>query len=66
MMEIFMLIVQIIVTAVLIIGSAYLTFMSSHIVSEKKAGHRIPLPWEKKKYKVFNKADIEYRDGDNT
>lgn len=43
--------------------------MSSHIISEEKAGKRIPLPWErmfKKERKVFDKSDIEYRDGDNT
>ena len=61
-----MLIVEIIFIAVLIIGSAFLAYMSNHLVSEKKAGHSLPLPWEKKKNKVFNKADIEYRDGDNT
>jgi len=27
---------------------AFFAYMSSHLVSEKKAGHTIPLPWEKK------------------
>ena len=51
MNEIFMLIVEIIFIAVLIIGSAFLAYMSNHLVSEKKAGHSLPLPWEKKKNK---------------
>ena len=32
---------------------------------EEKKGKCIPLPWEKKR-KIFDKSDIEYRDGDNT
>jgi len=51
--------------AVLIVGF-FLTYMSSHMISEKKLGCRIPLPWEKKTAKVFDKSDIKYRDGDNT
>ena len=51
--------------AILIVGF-FLTYMSSHMVSEKKLGRRIPLPWEKKPPKVFDKSDIKYRDGDNT
>jgi hypothetical protein len=51
--------------AVLIVGF-FFTYMSSHMVSEKKAGHTIPLPWEKENRKVFDKANIKYRDGDNT
>jgi hypothetical protein len=51
--------------AILFVGF-FLTYMSSHMVSEKKLGRRIPLPWEKKPPKVFDKSDIKYRDGDNT
>lgn len=29
------------------VGAGFFAYMSSHLVSEKKAGHRIPLPWEK-------------------
>ena len=36
-----------IVGILLIIGTAYFAYMSSHLVSEKKKGKRIPLPWEK-------------------
>ena len=48
MNEIFMLVVEIIFIAVLIIGSAFLAYMSNHMVSEKKAGRSLPLPWEKR------------------
>ena len=57
------------VGAILLILSAFFVYMSSHIISEEKAGKSIPLPWErmfKKERKVFDKSDIEYRDGDNT
>ena len=50
----------------LLTGMAFLAYMSSQLVSEKKAGKTIPLPWEKGGWKVFNKHDVEYRDGDNT
>ena len=33
---------------VLTIAAFFFAYMSSHLVSEKKAGHTIPLPWEKK------------------
>ena len=47
---------------------AFFAYMSSHLVSEKKAGHTIPLPWEKgsKLRKIFDKNQVKYRDGDNT
>jgi hypothetical protein len=45
---------------------AFFAYMSSHLVSEKKAGKTIPLPWEKGGWKIFNKHSVEYRDGDNT
>lgn len=47
-------------------------YMSFHINQEEKEGKYIPLPWEKDgflrktKRKTFDKADIQYRDGDNT
>ena len=31
----------------LLIFTAWFAYMSSHMVSEKKAGKYIPLPWEK-------------------
>jgi len=36
-----------IVGILLLVGMAYVAFMSSHLVSEQKKGKRIPLPWEK-------------------
>ena len=44
----------------------FIAYMSSHLVSEKNAGKTIPLPWEKDGWKIFNKSDVKYRDGDNT
>ena len=44
----------------------FFCYVSEHIIEEKKKGKSIPLPWEKKKRKIFDKSDIEYRDGDNT
>ncbi len=52
-----------------------LTYIGIHMSFEKDAKKHIPLLWEKggflynllnKEPKHFNKADIEYRDGDNT
>ena len=45
---------------------SYLSFDDHKILSEEKKGKCIPLPWEKNKRKIFDKSDIEYRDGDNT
>lgn len=39
---------------------------SFHVAEEQRQGKRIPLIWERKKRKIFDKSDIEYRDGDNT
>lgn len=45
----------------------FFVYMSSHMISERKTGKTIPLPWEKGyKFKLFNKDDVKYRDGDNT
>ena len=43
--------------------------MSSHLVSEKKLGKIIPLPWESKSGEPgkFDKQGVaKYNDGDNT
>jgi hypothetical protein len=64
-----MLILETIMGIVLLIGAGYFAFMSSHINSEIKAGKQLPLPWESKTLrhrKIFDKSEIEYRDGDNT
>lgn len=60
-----MLILESIMGILLLVGAGYIAFMSSHINSEMRAGKNIPLPWERKR-KLFDKSDIEYRDGDNT
>jgi len=36
-----------IIGVVLVIAGFFFAYMSSHLVSEKKAGKTIPLPWEK-------------------
>lgn len=41
-------------------------FMTSHIIQEEREGRIIPLPWEREKRKLFDKSDLEYKDGDNT
>lgn len=51
---------------IFIIIAGYFAFMSSHIVSEQKAGKHIPLPWEKESNQIFDKSKIKYTDGDNT
>ena len=35
-----------IIGTVLVVLGGFFAYMSSHFVSEKKAGHTIPLPWE--------------------
>ena len=54
------------IVIILVIGAFFFMYMSSHILSEEKKGKCIPLPQEKNKRKIFDKSDIEYRDGDNT
>ena len=49
-----------------LIVMTFFVYMSSHLVSEKKAGKTLPLFWEEDRTKPFDKSDIEYRDGDNT
>ena len=51
----------------LLVGMAFFTYMSVHMVEERKKGKTILLPWEKGyKLKCFDKSDVKYRDGDNT
>jgi len=59
-------VINFILGAVLIVVMFFFAYMSSHLVSEKKAGKTIPLFWEEDRIKPFDKSDIEYRDGDNT
>jgi hypothetical protein len=54
---------------VLVLASFLFAYVSSVVIEEEKKHKRIPLFWEKefwKKRKLFDKSDIEYRDGDNT
>lgn len=37
-----------IIVVLILIVLGFFAYMSSHLVSEKKAGKTIPLPWEKK------------------
>ena len=37
---------EFILGSIVCIVAFFFAYMSSHLVSEKKAGHRIPLPWE--------------------
>lgn len=41
-------VINFILGIVLSIAAFFFAYMSSHLVSEKKAGHTIPLPWESK------------------
>ena len=56
---------EVFIGIIFVIASFFFMYMSSHILDEEKKGKCIPLPWEKKR-KIFDKSDIEYRDGDNT
>ena len=40
-------VINFIIGLVLTLGAFFFAYMSSHLVSEKKAGKQIPLPWEK-------------------
>ena len=56
---------EVFIAIIFVIASFFFMYMSCHIIDEEKKGKCIPLPWEKKR-KIFDKSDIEYRDGDNT
>ena len=49
----------------LLVIMGFFCYMSAHCSEEMRKGKTIRLPWEKKR-KIFDKSDIEYRDGDNT
>lgn len=48
--------------------AGFFAYMSNHLVSEKKAGRTLPLPWERynKTKQNFDKSSVKYTDGDNT
>lgn len=64
-------------SVVVLLLMTFFTYMAFHIGAESDKGDYIPLPWEPdgflyklwskaKQRKPFDKADIKYRDGDNT
>ena len=36
-----------IIGGLFVLGAGFFAYMSSHLVSEKKAGRQLPLPWER-------------------
>lgn len=50
---------------IFVVLSGLFAYMSSHMVSEQKAGRRLRLPWESD-FKPYDKANTYYCDGDNT
>tara|TARA_B100002019_G_scaffold292029_1_gene313940 strand:- start:3943 stop:4116 length:174 start_codon:yes stop_codon:yes gene_type:complete len=50
---------------VCVITAGFFCYISFVCVEEEKTGKRVPLFWEKD-FKLFNKSDVKYRDGDNT
>jgi hypothetical protein len=48
--------IEVLVLSLILTAMAFFAYMSSHLVSEKKAGKTIPLPWEKGGWKIFNKV----------
>jgi hypothetical protein len=63
----FLFFLEMLAVGVLLLTMTFFVYMSSHMISERKTGKTIPLPWEKGyKFKLFNKDDVKYRDGDNT
>ena len=58
-------IIQHILTGFLLVFAGIFCYMSAHCAEEMRKGKTIRLPWERKR-KIFDKSDIEYRDGDNT
>lgn len=56
---------EMIIGLILTILAGFFAYMSSHIISEKKAGRHLALPWESD-FKPYDKANTPYCDGDNT
>tara|TARA_Y100001938_G_C7812719_1_gene292697 strand:- start:357 stop:533 length:177 start_codon:yes stop_codon:yes gene_type:complete len=46
--------------------AGFFVYMMVHIQEEERQGKQIPLFWEREKRKLFDKSDLEYKDGDNT
>ena len=56
---------EIIFGIVCVIVAGFFCYISFVCVEEEKTGKRVPLFWEKD-FKLFDKSDVKYRDGDNT
>ncbi len=61
-MYMFEIVVGIIIFSIMLI----LLYVGLHISEEKRQGKSLPLIWEKEDRKTFDKARVEYREGDNT
>lgn len=57
MIEILYDILEFVMNTLIILVMLFFAYMSSHLVSEKKAGHTIPLPWEKGNAKQSNDSN---------
>lgn len=57
-----------IIGIIFLIPMALFAYIGCHMSEEKRAGKYLPLFWEKDGmgYKIFNKSDVKYTDGDNT
>ena len=58
--------IEFIIGLILVISAAIFAYGSAHIEEEQRQGRGLNLPWEKQKGKLFDKSDLEYKDGDNT
>jgi len=58
--------IEFIIGLILVISAAIFAYGSAHIEEEQRQGRGLNLPWEKQKRKLFDKSDLEYKDGDNT
>ena len=56
---------EIIFGIVFVLGAGFFCYVGFVAYEEEKTGKRVPLFWEKD-FKLFDKSDVKYRDGDNT
>lgn len=57
---------DIIIGIIVVSVAGIFAYGSCHVAEEQRQGKRIPMIWERDRRKIFDKSDIEYRDGDNT
>jgi len=55
-----------IIGTIFVIIAGLFAYVSTHVIEEERQGRFLPLLWERKKRKLFDKSDLEYKDGDNT